>query len=983
MAKARTTEKAFNFALSTVLRKKHPLWGDNISAEQTRVIQGMAGRTPDLLLSLSGWSPVVIETEFMPAATVENDAKSRLRNVLSDSSNPIEHSIAVRIPAVLKSVMQSELETAIEDADFSYCIYSVVDGEKDNRWPQNGWIEGGIDDLANCIESVTLTESLVSRSTDILESAVRGGAYELRDAPESVQQTLANQLRQAPGEQTNRMAVAIIANAIVFHSRIEGREGVPPLESLVLNFEFRKTAVIDCWRSIYADINYWPIFKIATELLINISIVHANRILKHLRRMSDALAELGVIGLNDLSGRMFQKLIADRKFLATFYTLPVSATLLAELAIPRLNTDWTDAECVKSLKVADLACGTGTLIGALYHSILTRYRRAGNDDSDIHSAMIENSLYACDIMPAATHLTASTLSNLHPRNTYGTTKIVTMPYGKDKHEVPYIGSLELIKDVHARSLLSLGRQQIFGRLESEMDESINALGHQATDLMMDVEADHDVDVDPESLDIVIMNPPFTRPTNHERTDVPVPSFAGFNTSGDEQKAMSARLKLLSKELEQPAGHGNAGLASNFIDLAHVKLKPGGVLALVLPATFAQGESWSNARRLLEDRYRDISIVSITSAGQTETAFSADTNIAEVLVIATKKTASEISAESASNTFQFANLRNRPSSHVEAMEVAKVITQSDRCIGDGRIAIGNSDDNGTYIITSRFYGGCAGLTHPSLARFMTSLWDGTFIATKTGGHVSIQVTALANLGRRGLLCRDLTGPLPRGPFDKASLQSETVPTYPCLWRHDSERERSLTVLPDSEMLVRRDQETKAADIWNSTSSRLHLSLDFRLNSQSLAACLTPGKTLGGRAWPNFCVDDPRAERAIVLWLNSTPGLMTYWWIGSKQQKGRAVPSISTLGSLIALDTRQFNDSMFDKVDELFERFESVEFLPANECFRDENRKALDEALLIELLDIPHSIVDEFDFTRSQWCAEPRVHGGKSTRPKSEQ
>ena len=153
MAKAQTTEKAFNFALSTVLRKKHPLWGDNISAEQTQVIQGMAGRTPDLLLSLSGWSPVVIETEFMPAATVEIDAKSRLRNVLSDTSNPIEHSIAVRIPAALKSVKQSELEKAIEDANFSYCIHSAVDGEKDDRWPKNGWIEGGIDDLVNCIES--------------------------------------------------------------------------------------------------------------------------------------------------------------------------------------------------------------------------------------------------------------------------------------------------------------------------------------------------------------------------------------------------------------------------------------------------------------------------------------------------------------------------------------------------------------------------------------------------------------------------------------------------------------------------------------------------------------------------------------------------------------------------------------------------------------------------------------------------------------
>ena len=237
-----------------------------------------------------------------------------------------------------------------------------------------------------------------------------------------------------------------------------------------------------------------------------------------------------------------------------------------------------------------------------------------------------------------------------------------------------------------------------------------------------------------------------------------------------------------------------------------------------------------------------------------------------MVIATKKTDSEISAESGSDTFQFANLRNRPSSHVEAMEVAKVITQSDRCAGDGRLAIGNSDDNGTYIIISQFYGGCAGLTHPSLARFMTSLWDGKLIATKTGENVNIRVTTLDNLGSRGLLHRDLTGPLPRGPFDKVPLQLETVPTYPCLWSHSSSQERFIIVLPDSELLVRRGQEIKAADIWNSTSSRLHLSLDFRLSSQSLAACLTPNKTLGGTAWPNFCVEDPRTEKAIVLWLN---------------------------------------------------------------------------------------------------------------------
>ena len=38
---------------------------------------------------------------------------------------------------------------------------------------------------------------------------------------------------------------------------------------------------------------------------------------------------------------MFQNLIADRRFLATFYTLPTSATLLAKLAA-HLEADWGD-----------------------------------------------------------------------------------------------------------------------------------------------------------------------------------------------------------------------------------------------------------------------------------------------------------------------------------------------------------------------------------------------------------------------------------------------------------------------------------------------------------------------------------------------------------------------------------------------------------------------------------------------------------------
>ena len=273
--------------------------------------------------------------------------------------------------------------------------------------------------------------------------------------------------------------------------------------------------------------------------------LQAGNILKRLVETSDTLTEIGATGINDLSGRMFQTLITDRKFLATFYTLPVSATLLAELAISRLDVDWGDEKAVTALRVGDLACGTGALLNAAYHSIRVRFRRAGHDDAGIHAGMIESSLFACDIMPAATHLTASTLSNAHPGVAFGNTRIVTMPYGHDEAGVPHIGSLELITHEQTMPLFSLGREQLTGKADEEADPSIG-VPHQ-------------------SMDVVIMNPPFTRPTNHESTTVPVPSFAGFGTEHSEQKAMSERLKVMRRSLSELAGNGNAGLASNFLD----------------------------------------------------------------------------------------------------------------------------------------------------------------------------------------------------------------------------------------------------------------------------------------------------------------------------------------------------------------------------------------------------------------------------------
>ena len=161
-------------------------------------------------------------------------------------------------------------------------------------------------------------------------------------------------------------------------------------------------------------INYWPIFDIAMRVMAPIPDGVANHTFRRLSTVAGRLAGLGVTTTGDLAGQMFGRLITDRKFLATFYTLPSSAALLAELAVQRLDIDYRDAEQVTGLKVADLACGTGALLSAAYGRITARVRRAGADDQKMHPQMIEEVLVGADIMPAATHLTAAILSSAHP-----------------------------------------------------------------------------------------------------------------------------------------------------------------------------------------------------------------------------------------------------------------------------------------------------------------------------------------------------------------------------------------------------------------------------------------------------------------------------------------------------------------------------------------------------------------------------------------
>ena len=970
-------EPAINVELGKALRSMHPGWNENvIHIEKTGLIAGNPGQRVDILFNHPTGIPVALETEFSPARTVERDARSRLGKTFSINSHMIEQSIALRLPSELKSLPQDRLSASVLSSTFEYCLFSCSDRDvlrEQVRWPLSGWISGGIEDLATFIEYTSLSENRIDESMTILEEGIDSAARCLRSLlgeNSQILERIAVRLRQSNNEQTTRMAMAIVANAVAFHTLIAGEKDIKSLDELKLTGDHILNRISSEWAKIRDEINYWPIFDIALQVIAPIRPPVVSRIMELLTEAINKLQRLGATSQHDLSGRMFQKLITDRKFLATYYTLPSSATLLAELAIPMLSTDWSDKESVTALKIADFACGTGALLNASYAATLSRYRRAtkGEDDAKLHASMIENVLIGTDIMPAATHLTTSILSSAHPLETFKNTQIVTLKYGELSNGTGkdvYIGALELIEQENTLPEFRIQQEHLGGE-EGILEKPVN-LPH-------------------ESFDVVIMNPPFTRQTGHESDKVgtAVPSFAGFGTTDYQQRQMSKKLSNIRRD--NKAGNGLAGLASNFIDLADAKVKRGGVVALVLPLTFASGEAWSAARNLFEQNYEDIMVVSLGTTGTSEMAFSADTGMAEVLVVATRKL--EDSTEKSPITF--VNLLKRPSSLLEAFNVAKVI-RSRRIDNSEECQDLYLDDNYSNMVghcvrtKSGFHDklgllGVLRVRDSDISRFALRLSQGFLRLPGQNDDLNVPMVRLEELGKRGPYHQDINGPS-AGLFNVVDLVPGVTPTHPVLWAHDvgSGRESRMVVQPDKQAKPRRGKTSKANYFWSEHASRLCFNRDFGLSSQPLSACRTSTPVLGGRAWPSFQCHDSQHEVPIVLWMNTTLGLISHWFTGTRQQRGRSLLSVMLLPAMGVFDVRKLSKSQLELSQKIFDKFSEVELLPANEAWKDEGRQALDQAVLVDLLAQSPDVLESLDLLRTKWCSEPSVHGGKKTRP----
>ena len=962
---ARQTEPSVNNAMERVLQGM--LSRSHVRSENTQTITGHPGLRPDILIEDSGRAPVVIEAEYMPGATVEDEAKSRLGLEVAASARRIEAAIALRYPDEIADA--DDLHSALRQARLSYCVFTE-EKKGVSRFPASGWLEGGPEDVADLARLVSVPQRAVDDATDTLQEGINAAAKildEMDTNRQAITMDIARLLGMSNVPQTRLMACAIIANALVFHERIAGMyTEVKPLE-LVCGDDVANPQgeVLAAWQDIL-EINYWAIFAVARDILMHLPAAEAAQILGRLRHTAQSVSALGVENSHDLTGRIFQRLIADRKYLATFYTLPASAALLARLAVAKLQgVDWSDAAAIGKLRIADFACGTGALLSAVYAQIAAKHERAGGNPAALHRAMMEDVLYGCDVMPSAIHITGSTLSGVEPAAAFGSSRLYTMPYGRQPDGTVKIGSLELLQRSDVQTLFNTSDPAL--RTGSAGEETA---------------AQVTVDMPDEGFDLVIMNPPFTSNSTNEQMHIGTfaPAFAAFEASRLDQRDMVKRMSNIRKGT---CYHGHAGMASAFAALAHRKLKPGGVIALVLPLTASASSSWQRFRQMVWQDYEELTILSNAANGK-DMSFSSDTGMAECLVVA-RKHLDKSARPPDVRTTSFSSLRCRPKGFAEAAAIANSIeeTTSPRGIGDGpyggtNLQLGN-DIVGESLSAKHSGGenwGSVRIADYSLAQTAFALSQSKLWLPGLPNACDIEIRRLADFASLGLYNLDIVGKPPQGPFDK-SVPSPTA-TYPSLWNHNAKKETRLVCEPDSQLLVRPGMEAKAATVW-SHAGRSHINQEFTFGSQALAAAFTELDCMGGRVWPNVNFKDRRFDFAFTLWSNSTLGLLSHWWHASRQQSSKATIAVRKAESLPVLDFRALSDDQLNKAEEIFDEFRDKELQPAYLADADPNRALLDRRVICDLLGFDEQTYTAVRRLAAKWCAEPSVHGGKP-RPK---
>ena len=925
----------------------------------------------DAIVIERGREPIGIEAKFATTTNAKNlikQAETRLVHELEaeyyTASETLNNVMAILYPDRFKTMSGREITPQLHEADdLQYKLVSTL-RDTAEHFPENGWATGTVGDIANALHVGAIPNSQLEQAAEDMELSINRAASLLENAItehraigtkiESIlhQEVFSkdeNDEEEKFNIQTLRMAALIITDAFVFQSSLAGKAemtSVRSLRQLLPTIDYAD--VIADWNTIL-KVNYRPIFENARDIVD--ALATDDRLIKSILTLlceaARDLVDTGIAQIHELSGMVFQKLITDRKYVKANYTLPESAILLSTLVMPELPKG-------KLPKVADFACGTGALLNGVYQRILSLYEQQGGNGRDIHKNMIENKIGGSDIMPNATHLTMASLASTYAELKIRRTRIITAPYGKQDNGTYAIGALDWLDNTPVFKGMDTQAQQL-GGTENVAVETQHVFKHG-------------------EFDIVVQNPPFTKPGTDQGSSIPKTTFQGSERPEEDKKAMQAALR----NKDSRVAHGLSGLASYFVDLADRKLKQDGTMGFIMPATILTSSTMKKMRDMLASEYHKVAIITIAEAKTENAAFSADTNMAECIVVAKK------GIDTDTGRGKFVCLNRRPESVLEAVEIANYINRNsssrrleDAPNGGDIIRIGN-DIVGQMLNCPLLPGegwGVSRIQSMALIQSAYSMQKGILHLPMQITNVNVPMCRVEDIAQVGWHPESVYGK--DGPFDMVKGDANGD-GYLCLWNLNSETQRSMLVNPDSKGIPRRNTKVLLSKILTK-NSRAHYNLYLRFNANSTLVLLTEKSSVGVNRLPNVAFEDPQHEIAFALWCNSTLGLMCHWIHSGKQQSGRGILTLNTLATTPTLDVRALSETALTNTELVFDRLKYKRMLPFNECVHDPVRQELDTYLLTKVLGIKDiGVLTAMQTLREMLCAEPSIHGGKKSK-----
>ena len=686
----------------------------------------------------------------------------------------------------------------------------------------------------------------------------------------------------------------VVATAMLFHRRLQGHlpnerpEGYdgqwPPSTPTACADEASTIhAHSEAWRGILA-VDYRPVFETGRVALAALS-SHPDSALaiRSLASVVGQITEL-VAGLrHDLLGRIFHRVLDTARYDGSFYTSTAAAVLLASLAIRKQDANWSDANAIGNLRICDPACGTGTLLLAAAERIRDLRLQAGpinpDDEETLALCLVEDVLWGYDINLTATHMAACTLGMISPTTTFHRMNVHRTLLGVSDGTT-YLGSMDFLRGSAHLPGWPTATQQV----ENENESS-----------------------SPPLVDLVIMNPPFTRD-----------SLRHDQFSRADELAIKQREKDM---LENHEGKAAARLHSSggaFTVLAeHLLKQDSGTLDLVLPTVVPTAPGNQAMREYLGERFHIETIVS--SHDPERIFFSENTGIGEVLLVCRRW-----SEDGPKPPTRVVNLARNPSTPIQALDTAGRIEQS-----SSSTTPDNTDFTVQQVSHERIDSGdwyAVNFLSPFLAEAYSGLvpTDDNPFPIRTLGEI-------ADVGPEGRRIRD-------------SYTNSEMPTLSgrrALWHHKTNVTQSLRAQTDVYIEPKPSLRHLADKYWEQRS-RMLLPHRLWLPLARVGTVLLDEPAVGS-IWTPCNPNDPIIVEALCMYINSSVGLMAL--LGGRDNRKPSYPSFS-IDSLRKLPVPDFSALDSDARDFLSSRFKWVqdeELLPFPQMNDDPVRKQIDDAI----------------------------------------